>query len=52
MVFLGFVWLVLLIVEFIWGLTPPLEQLTLSIWVVFILDFLVKLIIAPKKNLF
>lgn len=49
MIFLGFVWLVLLIVEFIWGLTPPLEQLTLTIWVVFILDFLVKLIIAPKK---
>lgn len=49
MIFLGFVWLVLLLVELIWGLTPPLEFLSLAIWVIFLFDFLLKLIIAPAK---
>lgn len=50
--FLGFVWLILIIVEFIWGLTPVLDYASYTIWVIFILDFLVKLIIAPHKFLF
>lgn len=49
MIFLGFVWLVLLVVELIWGLTKPLEYLSLSIWVIFIIDFLIKFILAPSK---
>lgn len=49
MIFLGFVWLVLLIIELIWGLTNELEYVTLSIWVVFIFDFLLKFILAPQK---
>jgi voltage-gated potassium channel len=49
MIFLGFVWLVLLVVELIWGLTPVLEIISITIWVIFILDFLLKLILAPKK---
>lgn len=49
MVFLGFVWLVLLIVELIWGLPKILQYLSVTIWVVFILDFLLKLILAPNK---
>jgi len=49
MVLLGALWLVLLIVELTQGLTPALEVLGTGIWAVFILDFLLKLIIAPHK---
>jgi len=49
MIFLGFVWLVLLIIELIRGLTKPLEYLSLAIWGIFIIDFLVKIILAPVK---
>lgn len=49
MIFLGFVWLVLLIVELIWGLSKPLEFLSIAIWFVFIVDFIIKFILAPGK---
>jgi voltage-gated potassium channel len=49
MLVLGFGWLVLLGVELIWGLTPALEMLGTTIWVIFILDFLLKFILAPQK---
>lgn len=52
MIFLGFVWLVLLIVELIWGLSKALNYLTLAIWFVFIVDFIVKFILAPGKLIF
>ena len=49
MVFLGFVWLALLVIELVWGLSKPLEYLSITIWVVFIFDFLVKFFLAPGK---
>jgi voltage-gated potassium channel len=52
MIFLGFVWLVLLVVELVWGLSPTLEYLSLTIWVVFIIDFVLKFILAPEKATF
>jgi voltage-gated potassium channel len=52
MVFLGFVWLALLVVELIWGLPKVLEYLSLTIWVVFIFDFVFKFILAPAKGLY
>ncbi len=52
MIFLGFVWLILLIVELIWGLNKTLEYLSLTIWALFILDFLVKFMLAPQKLIF
>lgn len=52
MVFLGFVWLVLLVVELVWGLPPLLEYLSLAIWVLFLIDFAVKLLLAPDKGRF
>jgi len=52
MVFLGFVWLVLLLIELIWGLTPALEILSISIWIVFLIDFIIKIIAAPDKTSF
>lgn len=52
MIFLGFTWLVLLVVELVWGLPKTLEYLSLTIWVVFIIDFSIKLLLAPKKLAF
>jgi voltage-gated potassium channel len=49
MVFLGFLWLVLLVIELIWGLSPFLEDLSVTIWIIFIIDFLLKFILAPGK---
>ncbi|MEO6071512.1 MAG: ion transporter [Chitinophagaceae bacterium] len=49
MIFLGFIWLVLLVVEFIWGLSKAMEYASLSIWIIFIFDFLLKLLLAPEK---
>jgi voltage-gated potassium channel len=46
---LGFAWLVLLVVELIWHLTPFLESVVLIIWVIFILDFLIRLFLASRK---
>ncbi len=49
MIFLGFVWLILLMIELIWGLNKPMEYASLTIWVIFIVDFLIKFILAPGK---
>lgn len=49
MVFLGFVWLVLLVIELVWGLSKVLEYLSLTIWIIFIIDFLLKFFLAPHK---
>lgn len=49
MVVLGLIWLVLLILELTYGLSPLLENITTAIWVLFILDFLLKFTIAPHK---
>ncbi len=52
MIFLGFVWLVLLVIELVWGLNKLLEYVSYIIWALFIIDFLVKFILAPKKLVF
>ncbi len=52
MILLGFVWLVLLVVELVWGINKMLEYVSLSIWGIFIIDFLVKFILAPEKLTF
>lgn len=49
MIFLGFVWLALLVVELVWGLSAFLEYLSLAIWIVFILDFVIRFFLAPDK---
>ncbi len=49
MIFLGFVWLVLLVIELIWGLSKPLEYASLTIWIIFIIDFFIKFFLAPVK---
>jgi len=52
MIFLGFVWLALLVSELIWGLNKPLEYASLTIWIIFIIDYLIKFILAPVKVYF
>lgn len=46
---LGFVWLVLLVIELTEGLNETLETASIIIWIIFILDFIIKFIIAPRK---
>lgn len=50
MLVLGFVWLVLLVVELLWTLSPGLQLLGSAIWVLFIVDFVVKLILTPQRG--
>ena len=52
MIFLGFIWLILLMIELIIGLSKPLEYASLTIWVIFIIDFIIKFILAPEKGIF
>lgn len=47
---LGFVWLILLVVELVAGLNPLLEVLGTAIWVIFIADFALRLALAPHKR--
>ena len=49
MIVLGLAWLALLLVELTRGLSPLLEIIGTIIWAVFILDFALKLWLAPRK---
>jgi len=49
MLVLAFVWLALLIVEFIWGESSHFEIIGTSIYVVFILNFALEFTLAPRK---
>ncbi len=49
MLVLGFVWLALLVWELIWELNPILEAVSLVIWIIFILNFVVEFTLAPHK---
>jgi len=49
LIILGFCWLVLIIVELSIGLSPLLENLSFTIWIIFIFDFIVQFSIAPHK---
>src|SRR5690606_18068089 len=46
---LSFVWLALLILDLTRGLDPLLQTVTNSIWVIFIIDFMLEFTIAPRK---
>lgn len=49
MLVLAFIWLALMVVEMVWGLSPLLESAGYIIWIVFILDFGIELWLAPRK---
>ena len=49
MILLSAIWLVLLIIELVWGVVRPLEILGVLIWGVFIVEFAMRLTLAPDK---
>lgn len=52
MIFLGFVWLILLVYELVWGTNQMLEYVSIGIWGIFIIDFVITFSLAPEKLLF
>jgi len=50
LVLLSILWLVLIIIDFAYGLSPSLQTLSLVIWGIFIIDFLIELEISPEKK--
>jgi voltage-gated potassium channel len=52
MVLLSFSWLVLVMVEIVWGSTRLLEVFGTIIWIVFIFEFALRLSLAPNKTVF
>lgn len=49
LIILSFVWLSLLIIDFTRGLNELLKTINYIIWICFILDFFIEIIIAPRK---
>jgi voltage-gated potassium channel len=49
MTFLALVWLALLIIELVRGVSPALEQLGLIIWGIFIVEFVLRLAISTHR---
>ena len=49
MLALSFAWIVLLIVDVVWGLSPILETANTVIWIIFIVEFMARLTLAPYK---
>ena len=49
---LGGLWLLLLVLEFVHGGTPAIEMAGHVIWAVFVLEFAVRLLLAPRKGWF
>jgi voltage-gated potassium channel len=47
---LSLLWLVLIIVDFVYGLSSSLQTLSLVIWGIFIIDFFIELYISPTKK--
>lgn len=49
MLVLAFAWIALLVVELIWGESRLFEVAGTVIWVIFVLDFVLELVLAPDK---
>ncbi|MCB5175373.1 ion transporter [Microvirga lenta] len=49
MLVLSFVWLSLVLVELVWGTSGVFELLGTIIWIVFIAEFVLRLVLAPDK---
>jgi len=41
-----------LIIDLVWGLPLLLDYLSLAIWFIFIIDFIIKFILAPQKIIY
>jgi voltage-gated potassium channel len=49
LILLGCCWLVLIILEFTQGLSPFLETVSFTIWIIFLIDFFIRFLLAPLK---
>jgi voltage-gated potassium channel len=49
MLVLSVIWLVLVLIEFTWGNFRALEAISIAIWAIFILEFLLRFALAPEK---
>lgn len=49
LVVLGFIWLLFLIIELVYRSSPLLNIVSAVIWIIFIVDFVIKYILAPVK---
>lgn len=49
MLVLSFIWLMLVVVELVWSSSRVLEWIGTAIWVVFVLEFLLRFTLAPEK---
>ena len=52
MLLLSFVWLAFLIIELVWGSSRLLEVFGTAIWIIFILEFSLRVALAPRKGEF
>ncbi|WP_119303783.1 potassium channel family protein [Dongia deserti] len=52
MIVLSFAWLVLVVVELVWGASHLLEVFGTAIWIVFVLEFMLRLSLAPDRPAF
>lgn len=46
---LGLIWFFMVVATFVWGNQSWMQRVTYAIWIIFVVDFLVRLLIAPKK---
>lgn len=46
---LSFVWLLLVIAELVWGISRLLETFGIAIWLIFLAEFVLRLVLAPNK---
>ena len=49
MLLLSFVWTALLIIEFVGGISPLLNTISIIIWIIFILNFALRLLLSPHR---
>ncbi|MDD3246292.1 MAG: ion channel [Methanosarcina sp.] len=52
LILLSILWLILIVVEFVYGLSLRLQTAVTVIWGIFIVDFFIELYIAPKKKVY
>ncbi|MGE5406867.1 MAG: ion transporter [Methanosarcina sp.] len=50
LIVLGFIWLILVVIDLLNRTTPILEIISVVIWIIFIIDFLIKFFLSPAKT--
>lgn len=49
MIVLGIVWLGLLVLQLVYGSSAWINDITIAVWAIFVIDFAIRFIVAPKK---